>query len=442
MGGLLMKGKTAQAVLVLFLCALSPAAFAGNCGVCHGEKQSAFLRSVHRIYDLYCTDCHGGNSALDVMTLTGKNRTSACKDHPTFKGKIEATKLTELCGGCHSDVERMRPFRIPTDQLAHYRLSLHGKALYERGDGNTATCASCHGIHEILRVKDPRSPAHRWNIPKTCTSCHGDAELMGRYDLPSDPGVRYAAGVHGEGLLQKKLPGVPTCADCHGIHGAAPPGVKQVENMCGYCHVSSKKAFDESPHKEIADRGEMDACITCHGAHEVRTPSRTWFLSDEAGGCLSCHKPDDEGGRAAKEIFDGIRNLERELLAVGERVREAKDIGLFVHDERTYLEEAKRLLVSLQPVTHTASLAKLRGFLTRGAGVVEKTQESIQAKQRVWRDRKIGGAVASGGFLLLAGFLFAGLRIGLRYRRGAPGCGTPPGREPARENGGDHVRDQ
>ncbi|MHC4778328.1 MAG: hypothetical protein ACYTFG_07130, partial [Planctomycetota bacterium] len=84
--------------LVTFILGIAAALIApagvlgGNCGVCHGEQQTAFLKSIHQDYHLYCVDCHGGDKTLDPKTLTGGRRKAACVDHPSFKGKIEATR--------------------------------------------------------------------------------------------------------------------------------------------------------------------------------------------------------------------------------------------------------------------------------------------------------------------------------------------------------------
>ena len=50
--------------------------------------------------------------------------------------------------------------------------SIHGYAV-SKGLLVAANCMSCHGSHNILSHKDPKSTVSRENIPNTCGACHG-----------------------------------------------------------------------------------------------------------------------------------------------------------------------------------------------------------------------------------------------------------------------------
>jgi hypothetical protein len=126
----------------------------------------------------------------------------------------------------------MRGYNLPTDQYALYQTSRHGQLL-AKGDENVATCIDCHGAHEILPPDDPRSSVYVRNIPRTCGRCHSDAARMARYGLKTDPTADFAAGVHGKLLLEKGNLAAPDCTRCHGAHGATPPGVGDVDKICG-----------------------------------------------------------------------------------------------------------------------------------------------------------------------------------------------------------------
>ena len=84
-----------------------------------------------------------------------------------------AADLLKMCGGCHSDEQKMRPYNLPVDQLALYQLSGHGVRL-AKGDTRVAVCSDCHGAHDILPVNDTRSLDYPLNIARTCGQCHGD----------------------------------------------------------------------------------------------------------------------------------------------------------------------------------------------------------------------------------------------------------------------------
>ena len=55
--------------------------------------------------------------------------------------------------------------------MPSYADSYHGLAVRE-GTLTAANCASCHGVHAILRSSDPRSTVNAANLRKTCGQCH------------------------------------------------------------------------------------------------------------------------------------------------------------------------------------------------------------------------------------------------------------------------------
>ncbi|HTF23023.1 MAG TPA: hypothetical protein VK937_03780, partial [Candidatus Limnocylindria bacterium] len=77
----------------------------------------------------------------------------------------------ETCGRCHADARLTRLYDLPADRVPSYADSYHGLALRE-GSLTTANCASCHGVHDILRSSDPRSTVNAANLAKTCGQCH------------------------------------------------------------------------------------------------------------------------------------------------------------------------------------------------------------------------------------------------------------------------------
>jgi hypothetical protein len=80
-------------------------------------------------------------------------------------------------------------------------------------------------------------------------------------------------GVHGRALLAKGDLSAATCNDCHGNHGAMPPGVDSVANACGACHGKIAKVFAETRMKHKFQEVGLPGCATCHGTHETIHPS-------------------------------------------------------------------------------------------------------------------------------------------------------------------------
>jgi hypothetical protein len=315
-----------------------------SCTACHSDPAlfegdalkipSAFAADVHAGVGLSCQDCHGGNpdpqlrddpSAMDPDFAANPYRGApARKDIPAF------------CGRCHSDPAYMKRFRpdIRVDQEREYRTSYHGLALAQ-GDGNVATCVDCHGVHGIRRITDPASPVYPKRVAETCRACHGDAQRMASYKLPDgrplpvDQYAHWRQSVHAQALLERNDLSAPTCNDCHGNHGATPPGVDSVAFVCGQCHGREAELFRASakrqgfeghnellasvdgqgcaachsePEPQAAVRiAHFTECATCHGNHAVIRPSLAMLGSLPDTPCAFCH---EGGGPLASETVE------------------------------------------------------------------------------------------------------------------------------------------
>jgi DnaJ-class molecular chaperone len=92
---------------------------------------------------------------------------------------------------------------------------------------------------------------------------------LGTKPLPTNQLAEYQQSVHYLALTKGNDLSAPTCNDCHGNHGAAPPGAGSVVNVCGTCHAVFAQKFATSVHAQIFDK----ACVECHGNHAVLKPS-------------------------------------------------------------------------------------------------------------------------------------------------------------------------
>ena len=88
--------------------------------------------------------------------------------------------------------------------------------------------------------------------------------------LPTDQVAHYEKSVHAEALMKKNDLSAPTCNDCHGNHGASPPGVSSVANVCGTCHTRQAEMFRQSPHNASFQALGQGECVVCHQNHEIR----------------------------------------------------------------------------------------------------------------------------------------------------------------------------
>jgi cytochrome b subunit of formate dehydrogenase len=137
-----------------------------TCGMCHSEIADQFRASVHGtavargdLQAAVCTDCHGEHSILP---------------HGDRSSTVSTGRIRETCGRCHGDMRLSRRFGLPADRLTTFDASFHGLAA-KAGSQSVASCASCHGYHDILPSTDAKSRVAPANLARTCGQCHEGA---------------------------------------------------------------------------------------------------------------------------------------------------------------------------------------------------------------------------------------------------------------------------
>jgi hypothetical protein len=347
------------ALTALFFLALScpvhgqeTRAAATSCLACHGSAdwfdQEAVERIVGGFHDgahaaagLSCQDCHGGNPDPALAEDVDAAMDPAFEANP-FRGAPARADVPAFCGRCHSDPTFMRRYQPDprVDQEREYWTSRHGLLLMA-GDEKVATCIDCHGTHGIQGPGVPGSPVHPTQVAETCRRCHGDPEHMAGYltddgrPLPVDQYARWRESVHAAAMFEKEDLTAPTCNDCHGNHGAAPPGLDSIAFVCGQCHgreaelfrASAKREGFEShneyveglgpepcascheppePQAELRGVHSFTECTTCHGNHAVVRPTIAMLAPLPAIPCAFCH----EGGGPVGAPADPVEPLE------------------------------------------------------------------------------------------------------------------------------------
>ena len=331
----------------------SPVASIG-CVDCHlalddarvSPPAKAFADDVHARAGFTCASCHGGDPRAEDQEVAHDPRKG-------FRGKPSPRDIPTLCGTCHADAAAMKHFdpSLRVDQLSEYRTSGHGKRLL-KGDETVATCVSCHGVHGILPVKDSRSPVYPTRIAQTCNRCHGDAKLMGAHELPSDVYAKYSQSVHHEALTRKGDLSAPTCNSCHGNHGAAPPQVGSVANVCGTCHSVFAEEFKASPHWEAFAQMGLPGCVTCHENHRIVHPTDAFLSIGKEGKCGDCHEAGTEGARAAAAMYADLLRLQGETDAARAALRREAEAGMEVSRAQFDLSRADEALTKARADVH------------------------------------------------------------------------------------------
>jgi len=248
------------------------------------------------------------NSCLSCHEDQTPPETAAAGKEGSFADRLTlSVHKTNTCTSCHLDITPAHPDSNAAVQPANctkchvrqsesYRAGVHGLALAREQKGS-ATCADCHGAHNILPLGSPSSPLHPFQQAKTCGACHeGEARDV-------------EESVHGKAVAAGHLD-APACADCHAEHTVRAPGNRSSSQtsveFCSRCHASERlntkynlptdrvRTFFGSYHGLAIQNGSTRAanCASCHGAHKIlpsTDPRSSIYKTNLSATCGKCH---------------------------------------------------------------------------------------------------------------------------------------------------------
>jgi cytochrome c553 len=313
-----------------------------------------------------------------------------------FVGKPARQAIPQFCGKCHSDPEYMKRFNptLRVDQVQEYYTSVHGKRL-RQGDPKVATCISCHDVHKIKGIKDQQAWTYPLKIVDTCGRCHGDPRYMAGYGIPTDIVTKYKESVHYQALTKEGDLSAPTCNVCHGNHGATPPGVNSVANVCGNCHSVPADLFAKSPHEAAFAAMGLAACVTCHSNHDVKKTSDSMVGTVPPAVCVNCHDPSSGGFQEAGKIRASLDGLRQNIQRATEILDEAEHAGMEVGQAKFDLRGASDSLLKARVTVHRADPAAVATLTADGNQIATKAYgKGVQAlKDLAFRHRGLWIAV-------------------------------------------------
>ena len=346
-----------------------------TCANCHSnpEKMKQFGSSLPtNQWDMLQTSVHGkssvagGEHVAQCITCHGAHGIVSVKN-PT--SPVYPLNVVKTCSQCHSNAAFMREYNpaLPVDQVEKYRTSVHG-TLNAKGDPKPAACASCHGSHDIRAAKDAKSSIYAVNLPSTCARCHADADYMKAYNIPSDQFEKFSKSVHGVALLQRHDVGAPACNDCHGNHGAAPPGVESVSKVCGTCHALNADLFSSSPHKKAFDEKKLPECETCHGNHQIVAATDQLLGATSGAVCSKCHHETESprgfvAARAMRQMIDSLQQDEKHADSL---LQQAEQKGMEVTEAAFKLRDVHQARLQSRTTVHAFNETKLREVVAKG----------------------------------------------------------------------------
>ena len=248
-----------------------------------------------------CLDCHS-DKTLAVTNAAGVAK-SLFVDQDILAASVHKTNA---CISCHADVTTKHPdddrpvasvncARCHAQQGESYGASVHGLS-HKAGHEDAATCADCHGSHDILPPTSPASPLHFVRQAQTCGECH------------TKEARDVAASVHGKAMATGERD-APTCTDCHSEHKITAlknDSALVISEVCSRCHASvyldgkynlpadRVKTYMESYHGLAAQNGLVAVahCASCHGYHKIlpsSDPESTINTNNLVATCGQCH---------------------------------------------------------------------------------------------------------------------------------------------------------
>lgn len=338
-----------------------------QCMICHlgsddlevVEPAARWPSDVHFAAGLTCTGCHGGDARATEVTVA----------HAGMVAAPSRDRIPAMCGRCHANQEFMRSYDpdIRIDQVEAYYTSRHGELL-RLGDGNVATCVDCHDTHGIRSASTTNSPIYPANVPETCGACHADEQRMAGYDIPTDQLEEYRSSVHWSTLEDQGDLSAPVCNDCHGNHGAIPPGHSAVGRVCAECHFQIGEYFAMSAHDSVFVGLDRPGCATCHSNHAIEPADDELLGFSERGTCLGsgCHTESDEGGNTAAEMLTLVNTLNAVHDRADSLLHAAGHTGMPVEEALFELKQVQNALVSARAVMHTARIDSMRAHISEG----------------------------------------------------------------------------
>lgn len=301
-----------------------------------------------------CLGCHEDTS------LTREDGSPVGVDRAAFEGSIHGESAI-ACVDCHSGIRldegSHAPDAPPADcsschdgPVAEYATSAHASARAREAGSVAATCADCHGKHDILSAKNPRSRTHHLKLPDTCGACHGDAETIRKGHIAiGDVVALWKDSIHGQALEKSGLVVAPNCASCHGAHGVLPakdPAATvhrtKVPETCGKCHEGVLNEYRESVHGRKVAAGDPKApvCTDCHSAHGIGAAVTEGWKVDVIRECGTCH---EQSAATYRDTYHGqVTNLGFTRVATCADCHGAHDIQP-ESDPRSRVGTARRL---------------------------------------------------------------------------------------------------
>lgn len=212
----------------------------------------------------------------------------------------------------------------------------------------------------------------------------------------------YAGSVHGQALIERSDTGAPACNDCHGNHGAAPPGAESITHICGSCHLNNMEFFKTSVMGQLSESAEYHSCEQCHGNHLILLPTDELLNVNESSPCLECHSDGDEGYTAAEAMYTQITQTDSLYQTALLRLTDIQIKGMNDVDIQYVLKDAKQNLIQLRTMVHTFDPIQVTEKAVEGKELSTSAMALASLEISEFNQRRLGYGISTLAFVLLA----------------------------------------
>jgi nitrate/TMAO reductase-like tetraheme cytochrome c subunit len=230
---------------------------------------------------------------------------------------------------------------------------------------------------------------------------------MKGYSIPTDQFAKYSMSVHHEALAVRGDLSAPTCTTCHGNHGASPPGVDRVQNVCSNCHTFQAQMYEKSTHKAAFQGASLPGCVVCHSNHGIRHPTDAKLGTGPDAVCMQCHKPGDVCDQARAEMQSGLIQLDGAIQQADHSLGVAESSGMEVSEARLAQDQARDSLTKARVTLHSFRKDLVDQDIQAGLKIAAKNLQAGK-EAMVERDHRRAGLGIS---LIAIGIVLAGLRL-------------------------------
>ena len=197
------------------------------------------------------------------------------------------------------------------------------------------------------------------------------------------------------------------CTTCHGNHGAAPPGVDKVQNVCSNCHAFQAQMYEKSSHKKAFEAASLPGCVVCHSNHGISHPSDAMLGTGPEAVCMRCHTPGDACDQARAGLQSRLSRLDTAIKSAEQVLGVAESSGMEVSEARLGQDQARDSLTKARVTIHSFRTELVDQDIQAGLKIAAKNLQAGNAAMAERNHRRVGLGLS----LVAIALMLLGIRL-------------------------------